>query len=116
MIEVKVKQARADEPRAVKGECWVLTDGSEQSSYQPRWLTPGTHTRARTWWSGPCCQCNRGLSRHASGHGGRSAVLTAGLVVWASKPPGATDDGLCSVWASKLGGGGFGGNLWRHVA
>jgi hypothetical protein len=26
---VKVMRARADGPGAVKGECWVLTDGSE---------------------------------------------------------------------------------------
>jgi hypothetical protein len=43
MAEVKVMWARADGPRAVKGECWVLTDGSEQPGDQPRWLTPGTH-------------------------------------------------------------------------
>jgi hypothetical protein len=29
MAEVKVMRARADGPGAVKGECWVLTDGSE---------------------------------------------------------------------------------------
>jgi hypothetical protein len=107
MAEVKVKRARADEPGAVKDECWVLTDGPEQSGYQPWWLTPGTHTRARTWWSGPCCQRNRGLSGHASGHGGRGAVLTAGLVVWASKPPDATDDEFLLSLGLKLGGGGF---------
>jgi hypothetical protein len=50
--EVKVMRARADGPGAVKGECWVLTDGSEQLGDQPRWLTPGTCTCARTWWSG----------------------------------------------------------------
>jgi hypothetical protein len=43
MAEVKVMQARVDAPGAVKGECWVLTDGSEQSGDQPRWLTPRTH-------------------------------------------------------------------------
>jgi hypothetical protein len=43
MAEVKVMRARADGPGAVKGECWVLTDGSEQSGDQPRWLTPRTH-------------------------------------------------------------------------
>jgi hypothetical protein len=30
MAEVKVMWARADGPGAVKGECWVLTDRSEQ--------------------------------------------------------------------------------------
>jgi hypothetical protein len=49
-------QARADGSGAVKGVCYVLTDGPEQSGDQPQWLTPGTHTRARTWWSGPCCR------------------------------------------------------------
>jgi hypothetical protein len=43
MAEVKVMQARADGPRAVKGECWVFTDRSEQPGDQPRWLTPRTH-------------------------------------------------------------------------
>jgi hypothetical protein len=28
--KVKVMRARADGPGAVKGECWVLTDGPEQ--------------------------------------------------------------------------------------
>jgi hypothetical protein len=37
---VKVKRARADGPVAVKGECWVLTDGSEQ---------PVTTAVADTW-------------------------------------------------------------------
>jgi hypothetical protein len=32
MAEVKVMWARADGPGAVKGECWVLTDGPEQPS------------------------------------------------------------------------------------
>jgi hypothetical protein len=41
---------------------------------------------------------------HASGRGGRArgAVLMAGLVVWASKPPSATYGGFCGVWASEL--------------
>jgi hypothetical protein len=43
MAEVKVMRARADGSGAVKGECCVLTDGSEQPDDQPRWLTPGTH-------------------------------------------------------------------------
>jgi hypothetical protein len=30
MTEVKVMRACADGPEVVKGECWVLTDGSEQ--------------------------------------------------------------------------------------
>jgi hypothetical protein len=95
--EVKVMRARADGPGAVKGECWVLTDGSEQPGDQPRWLTPRTHTCARTWWTGPCCRCGRGLAGHASERGGRArgAVLTAGLVIWASKPPNATNGGFC---------------------
>jgi hypothetical protein len=70
--EVKVMRARADEPGAVKGECWVLTDGSEQLGYQPRWLTPGTRTCAMTWWSGPCCPRGRGLTGHASDRGGHA--------------------------------------------
>jgi hypothetical protein len=96
MTEVKVMRACADGPRAVKGECWVLTDRSEQPCDQPRWLTPGTHTCARTWWSGPCCRHGRGLAGHTSDHGGRArgAVLTAGFVIWASKPPSATDGGF----------------------
>jgi hypothetical protein len=76
-------RARADGSGAVKGECWVLTDRSEQPGDQPRWLTPGTRTCARTWWSGPCCRRGRGLAGHTSDHGGRArgAVLMAGLVV-----------------------------------
>jgi hypothetical protein len=35
MAEVKVMRARADGPGAVKGECWVLTDGSEQPGDHP---------------------------------------------------------------------------------
>jgi hypothetical protein len=62
MAEVKVMQARDDGPGAMKGECWVLTDGSEQPGDQPRWLTPGTHTCARMWWSGPCCLRGRRLA------------------------------------------------------
>jgi hypothetical protein len=97
MAEVKVMRARADGPGAVKGECWVLTDGSEQPGDQPRWLTTGTRTCARTWWSGPYCRRDRGLAGNASNRGGRArgAVLTAGFVVWASKPPSATDGGFC---------------------
>jgi hypothetical protein len=30
MAEVEVMRARADGSRAVKNECWVLTDGPEQ--------------------------------------------------------------------------------------
>jgi hypothetical protein len=95
--EVKVIQARADGPRAVKGECWVLIDGSEQPSDQPWWLTPRTHTCARTWWSGPCCWRGRGLAGNVSDRVGcaQGAVLTVGLVVWASKPPSATDGWFC---------------------
>jgi hypothetical protein len=39
----------------------------------------------------------RGLAGHASSRGGRvrGAVLTMGLVVWASKPPNATDGEFC---------------------
>jgi hypothetical protein len=97
MAEVKVMQTRADGPRAMKGECWVLTDGSEQPGDQPGWLTPGTHTCARTWRSGPCCRRGLGLVGHTFGRGGRArgAVLTTGLVVWASKPPSVTDGGFC---------------------
>jgi hypothetical protein len=46
---------RADDPGAVKGECCVFTDGPEQPCDQPWWQTPGTCTRVRTLWSGPCC-------------------------------------------------------------
>jgi hypothetical protein len=97
MAEVKVMQARDDGPGAVKGECWGLTDGSEQPGDQLRWLTPGTLTCARTWWSGPCCRRGRGLAGHASDRGerARGVVLTAGLVVWASKPPSATNAWFC---------------------
>jgi hypothetical protein len=56
MAKVKVMWARADGPRAMKDECWVLTSGSEQPSDQPWWLTSEARTRARTWWSGPCCR------------------------------------------------------------
>jgi hypothetical protein len=66
MVEVKVMRARADGPVVVKDECWVLADGPEQSSDQSWWMTPGTRTRARMWWSGPCCRHNRGLARHVS--------------------------------------------------
>jgi hypothetical protein len=94
---VKVMRARADGPGAVKGECWVLTDGSEQPGDQPRLLTPRIRTCARTWSSGPCCRRGRGLARHTFDRGGRAqgAVLTVGLVVWASKPPIARDGGFC---------------------
>jgi hypothetical protein len=90
-------RARADGPGAVTGECWVLNDGSEQPGDQPRWLTPGTRTCARTWWSGPYCRRGRVLAGHASDREGhaRGAVLTTGLVVWASKPPSATDGWFC---------------------
>jgi hypothetical protein len=74
---VKVIRARADGPRAMKDECWVLTDGPEQPGGQSSWLTPETRTRARTWWSEPCCRRGRGLAGHVSGRGGRArgAVL-----------------------------------------
>jgi hypothetical protein len=72
MAEVKVMRTCANGPRAVKGECCVLTDRSEQPGDQPRWLTPGTRTCARTWWSGPCCRCGRELVELASDHGGRA--------------------------------------------
>jgi hypothetical protein len=36
MAEMKVMWARPDGPGAVKGECWVLTDGLEQPGDQPR--------------------------------------------------------------------------------
>jgi hypothetical protein len=93
MAKVKVMRARADGPRVVKGKCWVLTDESEQTGDQPWWMTPGTRTCARTWWSGPCCRRDRGLAGHASDRGrhARGAVLTTGLVVWASKPLSAID-------------------------
>jgi hypothetical protein len=66
----------------VKGECWVSTDGSEQPGDQPRWLTPGTHTCARTWWSGLCCRHGRGLAGHASDREGRHEVRCSRQVWW----------------------------------
>jgi hypothetical protein len=83
---VKVMRARADGPGVMKGDCWVLTEGPQRLGV---WLTPGTRTRARPWWSGSCCRHGRGLGGHAPGRGGRArgAVLIGGLVVWASKPP-----------------------------
>jgi hypothetical protein len=51
-VEVKVMWARANGPGTVKDECWILSDGSEQSNDQPWWLTPRTRTRARTWRRG----------------------------------------------------------------
>jgi hypothetical protein len=42
-------RARADGPKAVKDECWVLDDGPEQPGDHPWWLTPRSRTRARTW-------------------------------------------------------------------
>jgi hypothetical protein len=97
MAEVKVMRARADGPGVVKGEWWVLTNESEQPGDQPWWLTLGTRTCARTWWSGSCCRRGRGPVGHASDHGGcaRGAVLTTGLVVWASKQLSATDAWFC---------------------
>jgi hypothetical protein len=75
--EVKVMRAHADGPVAVKGECWVLTDGSEQPGDQMWWLTPRTHLCARTWWGGPCFRRGRGLAGQVSDRGGRArgAVL-----------------------------------------
>jgi hypothetical protein len=74
-------RGRADGSVAVKGECWVLTDGSEQPGDQPWWLTPRAYTCARTRWSGPCCCRGRGLAGHTSDHGGRArgVMLTTGL-------------------------------------
>jgi hypothetical protein len=93
MAEVKVTRARSNGPGVVKGECWVLTDESEKLGDQLWWLTLGTRTCARTWWSGPCCRRGRGLAGDASDRGGRArgVVLMAGLVVWASNPLSATD-------------------------
>jgi hypothetical protein len=95
---------------------WLMDQSSRGD--QPWWLTPGIRTRARMWWSGPCCRRGRGLTGHVSGRGGRArgVMLTVGLVVWASKPPSATDGGFCWVWTSKLGDNGSEGNRWRHVA
>jgi hypothetical protein len=97
MTEVKVMWARADGLGAVKGECWVLTDEQEQPGDQPWCLTPGTRTCTRMWWSGPCCSRGRGLAGHTSGRGGhaRGAVRTTDLMVWASKPPSATNGEFC---------------------
>jgi hypothetical protein len=97
MAKEKVTRARADGPGAVKGECWVLIDGSEQPGDQSRWLTPRSRTCVRTWLSGPYCRRGRGLVGHASDRArrARGAVLTAGLVIWSSKPTIATDDEFC---------------------
>jgi hypothetical protein len=66
MAKVKVMRAHANGSGAVKDECWVLPDGLEQPGDQPWWLTPRTCTRARMWWSGPCCRRVRGLAEHVS--------------------------------------------------
>jgi hypothetical protein len=118
MAEVKVMRARVDGPVAVKGECWVLTYGSEQPGDQPRWLTPGTRICARMWCSGPCCRHGQGLAGHAPDHGGhaRGAVLTTGLVVWSSKPPSATDDGFLLSLGLKTQRWRFWRDRWRHAA
>ena len=109
---------RACAPEAVKGECWVLTDGPEQLGDQPRWLTPGTHTRARTWWSGPCYRRSRGLAGHASNREGRArgTVLMTGLVVWASKPPNLQMAGFAEFGPQNSATAvpkGTGGDTWR---
>jgi hypothetical protein len=65
-------RAHDDVPVAVKGESWVLTDGSEQPGDQSQWLTPGTRTCTRTWWSGSCYWRGRGLVGHTYDHGGRA--------------------------------------------
>jgi hypothetical protein len=75
-------RACADGPKAVKGECRVLTNGPEQPGDQPWWLTLGTHTHTRMWWSGPCCRRGRGLAGHASGHGGRACGAGLTMVWW----------------------------------
>jgi hypothetical protein len=69
-------------------ECWVLADEPEQSGDQSWWLTYRTRTRSRTWRSGPCYMCDRGLAGHTSVRGGRarSAILTT--VWWLSVTPG----------------------------
>jgi hypothetical protein len=63
-VEVKVIRAHANGSGAVKDECWVLANEPEQLGDQPWWLTPRTHTHARTWWSGSSCRRDRGLAGH----------------------------------------------------
>jgi hypothetical protein len=59
MVMVKVMRVCAD------GR-WDLTKGLESMGDLSWWLTPRTHTRARTWRSGLCCRRGRGLARHMS--------------------------------------------------
>jgi hypothetical protein len=72
MDEVKIMQIRADGPGAMTDECWVLANGLEQPGVQSWWLTYRTRTRSRTWRSGPCYLCDRGLAEHTSVRGGRA--------------------------------------------
>lgn len=65
-MKVKVMQVSADRPRAVKDERWDLTEGPEKWGDKPWWLTPRTHTSARTWQSGSGCWRCRGLAGHVS--------------------------------------------------
>jgi hypothetical protein len=44
IAKVKVMRVRVDGLRAVKDECWDLTEGSESSGDQLWWLTPETRT------------------------------------------------------------------------
>jgi hypothetical protein len=59
-------QARADRPGVVEDGCWVLANEPEQTGDQPWRLTPGTHTRARSWKSALCVRHGRGLAGHVS--------------------------------------------------
>jgi hypothetical protein len=101
--EVKVMWARADGPRAMNDECWVLTDEPDQPGDQSWWLTLGTRTCARTWKSGSCCRHNRGLAGHASRTWGtRTRCDThGGLVIWASKPPSVMDSEFSTGFGLK---------------
>jgi hypothetical protein len=49
-----------------QGRALDLTEGSESPGDQQWWLTLRTCTRARTWWSRPCCRRDRGLVGHVS--------------------------------------------------
>jgi hypothetical protein len=111
-------RACANGSGAMKDESWVLTDGPEQPSDQPWWLTSRTRTRTSTWWNGPCCHHGRGLAGHTSGREGhaRGAVLTTGLVVWASKPPSCIDGGFAESGPQNsmtTVPEGTGGGTWR---
>jgi hypothetical protein len=66
MVKVKVIQVRVDGSGVANDEPWDLTEGPEKPSVQLWWLTIGSHTSARTWQSGLCRRCRRGLVGHVS--------------------------------------------------